>query len=63
MLLEGEYILSVSIGIHNVKWIVYDSVKLPITIHNIEGVNKLYISDYRPGIINPFIEWENNICD
>jgi len=63
MLLEGEYILSISIGVHNIKWIVYDTVKLPITLHNIDGVNKLYISDYRPGIVNPFIEWENINCD
>lgn len=62
-LLAGEYILSVSIGIHNIKWIVYDCVKLPITLHNIDGINKLYISDYRPGIINPYIEWGNLLSD
>jgi lipopolysaccharide transport system ATP-binding protein len=61
ILLAGEYVLSISIGIHNVKWIIFDCVKLPITVHNIDGVNKLYISDFRPGIINPLIEWENII--
>jgi lipopolysaccharide transport system ATP-binding protein len=58
LLLAGEYILSISIGIHNIRWIVYDSVKLPIILHNIDGINKLYISDYRPGVINPLIEWK-----
>ncbi len=59
LFLEGEYMLSVSIGVHNVRWIIYDNIKISFSYYNIKGINKLYISDHRPGIINPFIEWKN----
>lgn len=61
LFLEGEYILSISIGIHNVKWIINDSLKISLTYHNIDGINRLYFSDYRPGIINPYIHWKNTV--
>lgn len=59
LFLEGEYLLSVSIGIHNVRWIIYDTIKIPFSYLNIDGINKIYIDDHRPGIINPFVEWNN----
>lgn len=59
LFLEGEYLLSVSIGIHNVRWIIYDTIKIPFSYLNIDGINKIYIDDHRPGIINPFVEWSN----
>lgn len=56
LLNEGMYYLSLSVGIHNVRWIIYDSIKTSFRINNIEGINKIY-SEKRPGIIKPSIEW------
>lgn len=57
LLLSGSYLLNVSIGLHQVKWLVYESVSVPIEIHNINGVNKLY-ADNRPGVVSPLIGWK-----
>jgi lipopolysaccharide transport system ATP-binding protein len=59
--LEDNYILSVSIGIHNERWIIYDQIRILLNFNNINGINKLYFNDSRPGIINPLIYWESNI--
>lgn len=59
LFIEGEYLLNVSIGIHNVRWIIFDTIKISFSCLNINGVNKIYIDDHRPGIINPFVEWSN----
>ncbi len=53
---DGEYFLSLSIGIHNIRWIVYESVKFEFSISNINGINKNY-SDKRPGLIMPKVNW------
>ena len=58
LFLEGEYIISVSIGIHKVKWLVYEQIQIPLDFHNVNGINKIYVSDYRPGVINPLMKWE-----
>ena len=54
----GSYTLSLCIGIHSVRWIIYEQVRFMINIENIVGVNVNY-SDYRPGVIMPFINWKN----
>ncbi len=58
---NGTYLIKLQIGIHNVKWICYDSIydKLEVTLT--DGVNKLY-GDSRPGRIMPKIDWvyQNN---
>jgi lipopolysaccharide transport system ATP-binding protein len=59
ILKEGSYIISLSIGIHNVRWIIKDSVGKQFNIYNIGGINKTY-ADSRPGIIMPYIQWDNN---
>ena len=59
LLNEGEYLISPSIGIHNVKLLSYDRHKLLLNIVNIDGINRLY-SDKRPGIIAPQIKWKFN---
>ena len=57
LLKEGFYILNVAIGIHNVRWVLYDNCRIEFSISNIEGVNKLF-SDFRPGILMPRLKWE-----
>lgn len=61
LFLEDDYILSVSIGIHNQRWIIHDELKVNLEYKNLNGINKLYFSDYRPGIINPLVKWETKI--
>ncbi len=61
LFLEDDYILSVSIGIHNQRWITHDELKVNLEYKNLNGINKLYFSDYRPGIINPLVKWETKI--
>jgi len=56
LLNEGLYNFSPTIGIHNIRWILYESIKQSFTINNIAGVNKIY-SEKRPGVIKPAIKW------
>jgi lipopolysaccharide transport system ATP-binding protein len=56
---QGSYLINLAIGIHNVRWIVFDTAKIQLNINNISGVNKLY-ADERPGIIMPGVHWVNN---
>jgi lipopolysaccharide transport system ATP-binding protein len=58
LLKPGNYSLKIAIGIHNVRWISFEKMSIPIAIHNISGVNKQY-ADSRPGIIMPSIKWDN----
>ncbi|MCP9751947.1 ABC transporter ATP-binding protein [Ferruginibacter sp. HRS2-29] len=53
----GNYLISLSVGIHNVRWISYDSIRVPLAITTLFGLNKFY-SDTRPGLIMPRIKWE-----
>jgi lipopolysaccharide transport system ATP-binding protein len=59
LLKQGAYLLSLAIGIHNVRWIIYDKVKIEININNIEGINRIY-ADERPGLLMPSVDWTNN---
>ncbi len=56
LLKEGSYKLSLAIGLHNVKWFVFEQVIIKFNILQVGGVNKIY-SDKRPGVISPFIQW------
>ncbi|MGN6351722.1 MAG: ABC transporter ATP-binding protein, partial [Candidatus Nitrosocosmicus sp.] len=56
LLKEGIYILNVAIGIHNVRWIMYEDCRIELSITNVGGVNKLF-SDNRPGILMPRLLW------
>ncbi|WP_299017271.1 ABC transporter ATP-binding protein [uncultured Polaribacter sp.] len=56
LLKPGNYLISVAIGIHNVRWISLGEINIPITIFNINGINKNY-ADKRPGVIMPLIKW------
>ena len=53
---EGAYLINLAIGIHNVRWVVFDKIKFEINVSNINGINKNY-SDTRPGLIMPQVSW------
>ncbi|MEJ8842203.1 ABC transporter ATP-binding protein [Lacibacter sp. H375] len=55
LLKSGTYILKPAIGVHNVKWIFYDSVSVQFNLNHVGGINQNYADD-RPGIIMPYIE-------
>jgi lipopolysaccharide transport system ATP-binding protein len=55
---SGEYYINVSIGIHKIRWIIYDTLKFNFTISNISGVNLQY-ADSRPGVIMPKLKTIN----
>ena len=59
LLKEGSYFINIAIGIHNVRWIVFDNLKLNFTISNIKGLNSNY-ADNRPGVIMPYLQWNTN---
>ena len=56
LLNDGLYYLSLSIGIHNVRWIVYESIRTSFRINTIGGINKIY-AEKRSGIIKPYLNW------
>ena len=59
LLKEGNYVVNIVIGIHNVRWLIYDEIKVNFSINNIRGLNSNY-ADSRPGVIMPYIEWNTN---
>lgn len=58
LLKEGSYIISLSIGIHNIYWITKDAINKAFSIINVGGINKIYAYN-GVGAIMPFIEWNN----
>lgn len=52
---DESYLISISIGIHNKRWIIFNTLVIDIKVNNTDGQNKLY-ADYRPGLIMPFIK-------
>jgi lipopolysaccharide transport system ATP-binding protein len=60
LLRQGDYQLSLSIGIHNVRWIIFDKVARNFNVINIGGINKIY-ADQRPGVIMPMINWSTKL--
>ncbi len=57
LLKNSSYVLSLSIGIHNLRWIIFDKIKITFHVLNLQGINKLY-ADERPGVIMPKIVWQ-----
>lgn len=60
LLKEGNYLVSASIGIHNIRWIIFDQVKFAFDLYNLNGINKGY-ADKRVGVIMPKILW--GVCE
>ncbi len=59
LLAPGTYKIQPAIGIHNNRWVLYDSeVVIPIEVININGLNRAY-ADTRPGSIMPRLAWKS----
>ncbi len=57
---NGLFAVKLAIGIHNVRWIVFDDkLIVRFSITNIEGLNSAFL-DARPGFIMPHLLWEKN---
>ncbi len=55
---NGSFVLKLAIGIHNVRWIIFDDdLILKFTMTNVDGLNSAY-TDSRPGFIMPQLEWQ-----
>ena len=57
LLMPGAYILSLQVGIHNVRWITNGEIIEKINIENLDGINSTY-GDHRPGRIMPQVIWD-----
>ena len=56
---EGFFGVKLAIGIHNVRWIVFqEDLMLRFNVTNLYGLNSAY-SDSRPGFIMPQLLWKN----
>jgi lipopolysaccharide transport system ATP-binding protein len=54
----GSFAVKLAIGIHNVRWIVFDDdLVLKFAISNVGGLNSAY-TDSRPGFIMPQLLWQ-----
>jgi lipopolysaccharide transport system ATP-binding protein len=58
LLKQGSYLINIAIGIHNIRWIIFDLIKVQININNIDGVNRIYADD-RPGVLMPDVAWRS----
>ncbi len=55
---EGLFGIKFAIGIHNVRWIVFDdNLMLRFNITNVDGLNSAF-TDSRPGLIMPQLAWK-----
>jgi lipopolysaccharide transport system ATP-binding protein len=53
-----DYYISISIGIHNIKWIIHDSIEFIISSNGVPGFNKAY-HNIHEGMLMMLINWEN----
>ncbi|MDP3679640.1 MAG: ABC transporter ATP-binding protein [Flavobacterium sp.] len=54
---NGLFGIKVAIGIHNVRWIVFDdNLMLKFNLTNVNGLNRAF-TDSRPGFIMPQLDW------
>ncbi len=51
-----EYRLDLAVGIHRVRWIIYEQAHASLHVVNVDGVNAGY-ADPRPGVVMPSINW------
>jgi lipopolysaccharide transport system ATP-binding protein len=56
LLNQGNFDLSLSVGIHNLRWIFFQKIRQSIKLNNINGVNRIY-SEATPGLIRPALNW------
>jgi lipopolysaccharide transport system ATP-binding protein len=53
----GSYYLKLAVGIHNVRWIIHDQLKIELVFMNTFGINRIY-AENRPGLIMPKLIWK-----
>jgi lipopolysaccharide transport system ATP-binding protein len=54
---NGKFGIKLAIGIHNVRWIIFDdNIILRFNVVNIDGLNSAY-NDSRPGFLMPQLDW------
>ena len=57
----STYVISLSVGIHNSRWITLGDVQQTISVHNTEGVGHRYSdTDFRPGLLLPALRWRTS---
>jgi lipopolysaccharide transport system ATP-binding protein len=55
---NGLFGIKLVIGIHNVRWIVFDdNLMLRFNVTNVDGLNSAF-TDSRPGFIMPQLDWQ-----
>ncbi len=55
---NGIFGIKLAIGIHNIRWIVFDdNLMMRFNITNVDGLNRAFI-DSRPGFIMPQLDWQ-----
>ncbi len=58
----GTYSISLQIGIHNIRWIIDNSLIQNISVEFVDGVNSSY-ADNRPGLLMPGLDWQTKRLD
>ena len=54
---NGSFGIKLAIGIHNIRWIVFDdNLMIKFNITNVNGLNSAF-TDSRPGFIMPQLDW------
>ena len=55
---NGLFGIKLAIGIHNIRWIVFDdNLMLSLNVTNVDGLNSAF-TDSRPGLIMPQLDWQ-----
>jgi lipopolysaccharide transport system ATP-binding protein len=55
---NGIFGIKLAIGIHNIRWIVFDdNLMMRFNITNVDGLNSAF-TDSRPGFIMPQLDWQ-----
>ena len=57
----SNYVISLSVGIHNDRWITIGDIQQTISLHNTEGVGHAYADTaFRPGLLLPALGWKTS---
>lgn len=57
-LMNKNYIVYLSVGVHAVRWILFEDISFTLEMSLMTSFNQAY-ADKRNGLIMPLIEWEN----
>jgi lipopolysaccharide transport system ATP-binding protein len=56
VLKEDYYVLNLLVGIHNVKWLSKDEIKIPFFLNNVNKIDSFY-HDNREGLLSVSLKW------